>query len=103
MTGESSIYVGAQGTSPSGSGVFATSTEGTALQVQGVATFERSGQVMIPAGKSSVVVSQPALSGSSLVLANLQNHLKGIYVEAVVPRCVGRLVHDPPIQARSGP
>jgi hypothetical protein len=85
VSGASTIDVGVQGSSPTGTGVLATSPDGTTHQVQGVATFSRSGRVMIAAGQSSVVVSQAALSASSLVLANLQEYLKGIYVEAVVP------------------
>ncbi len=89
VIGDSSISVGVQGTSESGTGVLATSSEGTALQVEGTAVFSRSGVESIAAGKSSATVTGVGLSTSSLVLANLQNHLSGVYVEAVVPGASG--------------
>ena len=60
----------------------------------GVASFLRSGLVSIAAGKKSKTVSDVDLyttgphglgGNPSLVLANLQNSLPGVYVEAVVP------------------
>jgi hypothetical protein len=79
---------GVQGVDNSGGagvGVSAESTTGTALQVEGVATFSRSGTVTVAAGKSSVQVTQAQLSSASLVFANLQNLVKGVSIEAVVP------------------
>jgi hypothetical protein len=79
---------GVQGIDSSGGagiGASAESTTGTALQVAGVATFSRSGTVTVAAGKSSVVVTQARLLSASLVLANLQNLVKGVSIEAVVP------------------
>lgn len=78
---------GVQGYSAQGVGVsaVATTSSATALQVEGIATFSRSGLVSIAAGKTSAKVTDVALSASSLVLANLQTNLSGVYVEAVVP------------------
>jgi hypothetical protein len=77
--------VGVYGESVSGTGVSAQSTTGTALKVEGVAAFSRSGLVKVAAAKSAVTVTGVALSASSLVLATLQNSLPGVSVEAVVP------------------
>ena len=79
------------GVSASGTGVIARSGTGTALWADGPATFSgvtqfsRSGLATVTASASSVTVPHVALSGTSLVLANLQVNLKGVYVQSVVP------------------
>lgn len=50
-----------------------------------VVSFARSGVVSIPAGKVSATQTGVSLSSSSLVLANSQNHISGLRIEAVVP------------------
>jgi hypothetical protein len=73
---------------PLGVGVFAanySSSLATALQVEGVAAFSRSGIKSIAAGKTSVTVAGLALSAASLVLANLQTNFAGVWVQSVVP------------------
>jgi hypothetical protein len=82
--GQATIAVGVQGTSESGTGVLATSPVGTALEVEGVATFSRSGLVSIAAADKTATVTGVGLSASSLVFANLQDSLPGVFVEAVV-------------------
>ena len=72
-----------------GIGVIADNTVGTALKVTGVAAFSRSGVVSIAAGKSTGTHASVTLASTSLVLANLQNNLPGVYVEAVVPNVSG--------------
>jgi hypothetical protein len=66
-----------------------TSTEphkGTALQVEGRATFSRSGRAMVPAGATSVTVTGVDLTPESLVLATLQQDLGSrVFVRAAVP------------------
>ena len=41
------------------------------------------------AGKSTATHTSVTLASTSLVLANLQNNLPGVYVEAVVPNVSG--------------
>lgn len=67
-----------------GWGVYAASSSGTALQVDGVASFSRSGAVSIPSGSKTATITVK-VSTASLVFANLQNSLPGVFVEAVVP------------------
>lgn len=73
------------GASANGVGGSFSSNHGTALQVQGVATFTRSGSVQVPAGTHTHTVTGVSLSTSSLVLATLQNLVDGVFVRAVVP------------------
>jgi hypothetical protein len=72
-----------------GIGVNADNTVGTALNVTGVAKFNRSGVLSIAAGKTTATQTSITLSSASLVLANLQISLPGVYVEAVVPSVSG--------------
>jgi len=80
---------GVFGTSDSGAGVHAHSTSGSALVVEGIADFSRSGlAVMNRAGRKaegSVTVKGVALSHSSLILATPQTHVAGVCISAVVP------------------
>jgi hypothetical protein len=77
---------GVMGFSPAGTRVYAGSTTGKALQVDGKAAFSRSGKVSVPAGASSVSVAVPGgLSGSPLCFANLNVARTGVFVSSVVP------------------
>ena len=72
--------------SGTGPGVLALNDgSGPALEVQGPATFSRSGQATIVAKKTSVTVSFPGVTPTSMVLATLQTVAKGIAVAAAVP------------------
>jgi hypothetical protein len=72
--------------SGTGPGVLALNDgSGPALEVQGPATFSRSGLATINAKKSSVTVSFPGVTATSLVLATMQTIAKGIGVAAAVP------------------
>jgi hypothetical protein len=72
------------GTSALGVGVYAESASATALQVEGVATFSRSGVASVAAGKTSITVSDVTLSLSSMVLVTPQGRAAGVSVEGVV-------------------
>jgi hypothetical protein len=56
---------------------------GSALQVRGVATFNRSGVVTLQPGDSSYDVTTFPLFDSSFVLATLQDDVPGTYVQSV--------------------
>jgi hypothetical protein len=72
--------------SGTGPGVLALNDgSGPALEVQGPATFSRSGLATIAAKKTSVAVSFPGVTANSMVLATLQTVAKGIAVAAAVP------------------
>jgi hypothetical protein len=72
-----------------GAGVLAQNQgTGAALQVEGTASFSRSGVVLIAAGNKSIEVGGVSLSADSLVLANLQNCISGVNIEAVVPSII---------------
>jgi hypothetical protein len=59
---------------------------GTALSVNGPSLFSRSGTVVIPSGKKTVIVTPSGgLTSSSLVLAVMQNVTGGVMVKAAVP------------------
>jgi hypothetical protein len=70
--------------SASGIGVEADSATGTALHVQGKATFSRSGIVTIQAGNDSRTVTLAGVTTASMILATSQQN-KGVYVKAAVP------------------
>jgi hypothetical protein len=76
--------VGLYGVSVAGTGVSANSTNGTALRVNGKATFSRSGIATVAAGTSSVNVSLPGMTASSLVIATAQQNVS-VFVKAAVP------------------
>jgi hypothetical protein len=91
VTGAATINVGVKGTSQSGTGVYATSPFGYALQAvgtsqfQGSVQFSESGVAKVAATKSSVTVSDAALTHSSLILATLQGApLAGVSVQTVI-------------------
>jgi hypothetical protein len=85
--------IGVQGSSVTGVGVSATSTSGPALQVEGVASFSRSGSALIAGTtanpESSVTVAGVPLSLSSLILATPQVYVPSVGVAAVVPAATG--------------
>jgi hypothetical protein len=87
--GQSTSGYGLYGSTTSGVGVFATSGSGTALQVEGIASFSRSGLAEVKGtaskSKSSIVVTGVALSASSMILATPQGHVAGVAVAGVVP------------------
>jgi len=70
---------------PDGTGVLAQSTHGVALRVAGRAVFHESGVHAIPAKATSVTKTDIPLTTASLVLATLQQHQRGLHIEAVVP------------------
>jgi hypothetical protein len=65
-------------------GVSAASINGVALGVYGVATFSRSGLATVAANKTSVTVTEVALTDTSMVLATVQGNVKKVSVEGVV-------------------
>lgn len=72
--------------SGTGAGVLAVNDgSGPALEVQGPVIFSRSGVATVTAKKTTVVVSFPGVTASSMVLATLQTVAKGVAVCAVVP------------------
>ena len=106
LDARSSGGTGAIGASYSGSGVYgyAGSTEAPspagpaagvvasaidastlALRVMGRATFSFSGKATIAANKSSVTVTKPGVSTSSLIIATPSTNRAGVYVQSVVP------------------
>jgi hypothetical protein len=88
---DSSVGVYAQGTSEgvhgfsgSGTGVAALSNSGTALSVDGKATFSRSGESVIDAGRASKGVPMSGLKAATLVTATIQgDRIRGLYVASV--------------------
>jgi hypothetical protein len=75
-----------QAGSAAGAGVLAfNGFGGTALQVNGIAAFRRSGLFTVAAGSSSGTVFGVTLSSASLVLATLQQDRAGVWVRSVVP------------------
>jgi hypothetical protein len=88
--GTSTDGLGVVGQTFDGTGVTAIGAFGTALDVQGVSKFSRSGLKTIAgttlSPKSSVKVSGVALTASSLVLATIQtNNAPGVFVQSAVP------------------
>jgi len=72
--------------SGTGPGVLALNDgSGPALEVQGPATFSRSGLAKVKAKDNDVTVSFPGVTPTSMVLATLQTVAKGIAVAAAVP------------------
>jgi hypothetical protein len=66
-----------------GIGVRATSASGNAVQVEGRASFSRSGRANIPSNRAYVDVTVPGgLGAGTSVLATLQLYRSGVYVAA---------------------
>jgi hypothetical protein len=81
--------IGVKGTGQGGGsiGVYAGNagvTPGTALKVDGVASFSRSGKAIVVAGTKSVTVTGIPLSAESLVLALAQQIRGGRFVKSAV-------------------
>ena len=86
VVGTSHIGQGVAGYTETGTGLFGTAFQGgKALEVNGRAFFSRSGKLTIPARSVSVVQTGVALTSDSLVLATLQQNIKGVWVKAAVP------------------
>jgi hypothetical protein len=87
---------GVAGRAQSGTGVLAESANGVALSVVGKARFSRSGTKAVPATvsvpKSSVRVSNVALSSTSFIIATPQNNIPGVWVQAAVPNVAGSYI-----------
>jgi hypothetical protein len=81
---------GVLGSTIMGTGVHAAADDeaGTALKVEGKATFTRSGKAIVPSGSSSVTVSGVSLTAQSLVLATVQVD-NGASVNSAVPNAGG--------------
>jgi hypothetical protein len=78
--------VGVFGHSSHGTGVFADAgTGGTALHVNGRATFSRSGRLTLASGTSSVSKSVAGLTSTSLVFAVVQTGESHAWVRKVAP------------------
>jgi len=63
---------GVVGVAQHNTGVQAISSNGTALEVDGVASFTRSGKATVPAGSAKVTVQNVKLSKGSMILATVQ-------------------------------
>ena len=59
--------------------------QGTALRVEGVASFTRSGTAVVPAGKRTANVRVAPVTPQTLVIATAQERVAGIHIEAAVP------------------
>jgi hypothetical protein len=82
---DTSNGVGVWGHAVNGTGVYADSPGGYALQVNGKASFSRSGVLTISYPNKSARVTGVAVTSRSLVLATVQKYLAGVYVVAAVP------------------
>lgn len=83
---QDSAAVGVHGRSTVGTGVRAQAdVAGTALRVEGKATFSRSGVVTVAAGKSSATKSVVGLTSSSLVFAVIRTGDGQAFVRKVQP------------------
>ncbi len=76
--------VGVFGDTTGGTGVLARSTNGTALDVRGKATFSRSGLVTIAAGTASKKVTLAGVTPASMILATAQQDAT-VSVRSAVP------------------
>jgi hypothetical protein len=84
VEGESNYGTGVLGTSFTGTGVLAASgSNGTALYVDGPATFSTCGVVTTSGTVSKVTVTKVAVTRSSLVIATCQTAVAGVSVEGV--------------------
>ena len=84
--GQTTVGQAVRGEATTGTGVFATSASGPALEVSGKAKFTRSGKASIPKGKLSVDITVPGgLTADSLVHATLQTYRGAVAIAAVRP------------------
>jgi len=83
LAAQDAASVGVRGESPDGTGVVATTTTGTALQVTGKAKFNRSGKASVLAGKTYVDVTVTGgLASNSVVHATMQTYRSGVGIAA---------------------
>ncbi len=87
-----STGVGVWGHAVNGTGVYADSPNGYALQVNGKASFSRSGVATVAGTsttpKNSVRVTLP-ITARSMMTATLQKFVSGVFVVAAVPNVTG--------------
>ena len=83
VDGGSDEGIGVRASTWTGTAITASATGpgSTALDIQGVTKFSRSGRTRIPTGAKSVTIDVPV--GTGYVLATLQAHKAGLYVEGV--------------------
>jgi hypothetical protein len=87
-----STGVGVWGHAVNGTGAYADSPNGYALQVNGKTTFSRSGVATVvgtssaPTNKAKVPVP---ITARSLMIATLQKYVAGVFVVAAVPSVTG--------------
>jgi len=62
------------------------------IQIDGVASFSRSGVMTVPAGTGSATVRGVELTGNSFVVATLQDNIPGLFVRAAVPNPAARSI-----------
>jgi hypothetical protein len=85
VSGSSESGVAVVGETTSGIGVYAASAGGgTALVVEGVAVFSRSGSAKVKSGAASVTVTGVSLTSTSIVLATPQGNQSGVSVKGVI-------------------
>lgn len=84
--------VGVFGDTTSGTGVIARSTNGTALDVRGKATFSRSGQVTIAVGTATKKITLARVTTTSMILATAQQD-GTVYVRSAVPASGSFTIH----------
>ena len=84
LADQGSGSTGVTGESPTGTGVLATTTTETALQVNGKPLFSRSGRLSIPKGKAYADIKVAGgLTAGSVVHATLQTYRAGVGIAAV--------------------
>lgn len=83
--GRIGVCVSRAPTRANGTGVHASSVQGTALAVLEKVSFSRSGVAVVPAGHRSVGVSLAGVVSTSLILATLQQSQAGVAVAAAAP------------------
>jgi hypothetical protein len=77
------------GKSTNGTALRGDSPSGIALQVNGRASFSRSGVITLGSIASSITQNGVPLTSASSVLATLQTNTSGLFVEAAVPNPAG--------------
>jgi hypothetical protein len=103
VAGSSASGIGLRGQTNTGTAVsgIALDPAATGLRVIGKAVFSRSGKATVPAGQTSVAVTNVALTGSSMVLATIQGfgeanlYIKGVSMSIADSRFTIRLSKAP--------
>jgi len=62
------------------------------IQIDGIASFSRSGVLSVPAGATSATVRGVELTPTSFVVATLQDNIPGLFVRAAVPNPAARSI-----------